>query len=267
VREDRTGIVLLRLDDAGRGRMYIQGHSQSCLPFCTVHALLGAIGPLTHPNPETVLVIGSGTGGTPYAAAADPRTREVRIIEIVEPVVGSLKQFVGEGGRYGAEQIVAPGRFSLRIGDGRHALAIDRSRYDVIEADAILPKSSLSGLLYSAEFFEAVRARLAPGGIYVQWVPTARTVETFRQVFPYVTMVHPALLGSDRPIDYDVNNLLARFDSSAVQSHFAAAQIDIAELRRWFVEKRPQVLNSGRTVPGKEINTDLFPRDEYYLNR
>ena len=44
-----------------------------------------------------------------------------------------------------------------------------------------------------------VPCHLAPGGIYVQWAPTARSIETFRSIFPYVTIVHPAMLGSDRP--------------------------------------------------------------------
>ena len=37
-----------------------------------------------------VLVIGSGTGGTPYAAGLHPGTERVRVIEIVAPVIGTL---------------------------------------------------------------------------------------------------------------------------------------------------------------------------------
>ena len=106
-------------------------------------------------------------------------------------------------------------KIEIVVADGRHALALDATRYDVIEADAILPKTALSGLLNSREFFEQVRAKLAPGGIYVQWAPTQRSIETFRSVFPYVTMVHPAMLGSDRPIPYSrekIAALLARPD-------------------------------------------------------
>ena len=73
------------------GLLYIQGHTQSRLPFLTVHVFLGAIGPLTHPNPRRVLVIGSGTGGTPYAAGLHPATDKVRVIEIVAPVIKTLR--------------------------------------------------------------------------------------------------------------------------------------------------------------------------------
>ena len=45
--------------------------------------------------------------------------------------------------------MLANAKFELIIADGRHALALDRTLYDVIEADAILPKTALSGLLNS----------------------------------------------------------------------------------------------------------------------
>jgi len=267
VAEDRTGVVMIRLTAAERGRMYIAGHSQSCLPFCTVHAFLGAIGPLTHPDPKRVLVIGSGSGGTPYSAGVNPATQRVRAIEIVEPVIDSLKKFVASGGRIGIDRLLSDKRFDFHIGDGRHALAVDTTRYHVIEADAILPKSSLSGLLYSVEFFEQVKARLEPGGLYVQWAPTERSVSTFRSVFPYVTMVHPALIGSDRPIAYDPAAIQRKLDDPAIRAHFEAAGVDVAELRQWFGENKPDVLNDGKVEPFGDANTDLFPRDEYYLNR
>jgi spermidine synthase len=84
----------------------------------------------------------------------------------------------------GADELLAHRKFEVVVADGRHALALDPTRYDVIEADAILPKTALSGLLNSQEFFQQVRTKLAPGGIYVQWAPTERTIETFRSVFP-----------------------------------------------------------------------------------
>lgn len=267
VAEDRTGLVVLRLDPALRGKMYIQGHSQSHLPFLTVHAFLGALGPLVHPDPKRVLAIGSGSGGTPYAAGINPATEQVRTFEIVGPVIEALETYVAEGGRRGVDRFLRDPRFRTEIADGRHGLATDPRRYHVVEADAILPKSSLSGLLYSAEFFRQVRDRLEPGGLFVQWAPTPRSIATFRSVFPYVTLVHPALIGSDRPIPYDPQRLLAQLDRPEIRAWLEAAEIDLAEFRRWVVDKKPEILNDGRTVPAADPNTDLFPRDEYYLNR
>jgi spermidine synthase len=153
------------------------------------------------------------------------------------------------------------------VADGRHSLALDPTKYDVIEADAILPKTGLSGLLNSQEFFRQVQSKLAAGGIYVQWAPTERTIETFRSVFPYVTMVHPALLGSDRPIPLSREKILELLARPEIDIHLTSARIDRGELLKWFEDKKIEVLNDGKTVPARAPNTDFFPRDEYYLNR
>ena len=267
VAEDKTGLSVLRMANAADGKLYIQGHTQSRLPFDTVHAYLGAIGPLTHAAPKRVLVIGSGTGGTPYSAGLNPATETVKVIEIVAPVIETLKTYTGQGGTSGVDALLSGKRFEVVVADGRHSLALDPVRYDVIEADAILPKTALSGLLNSREFFEQVKGKLASGGIYVQWAPTERSVETFRSVFPYVTMVHPAMLGSERPIPYRSEKIEALLADPAVAAHLDKARVDKAELAKWFADKKIEVLNDGRTVPARSPNTDFFPRDEYYLNR
>lgn len=267
VAEDKTGLSLLKMATEQDGKLYIQGHSQSRLPFDTVHVFLGAIGPLTHADPRRVLVIGSGTGGTPYAAGLHPGTERVRVVEIVAPVIDTLRRYLDRNGRSGVDSLLTNPKFEIVIADGRHTLALDRARYDVIEADAILPKTALSGLLNSQEFFRQVKAKLAPGGIYVQWAPTERTVETFRSVFPHVTMVHPALMGSDQPIPYARDKVVALLMRPEIDLHLTSARVDRGELLKWFEEKKVEGLNDGRTVPARSPNTDFFPRDEYYLNR
>jgi spermidine synthase len=267
IAEDKTGLSVLKMASEQDGKLYIQGHSQSRLPFDTVHVFLGAIGPLTHPAPKRVLVIGSGTGGTPYAAGLHPGTDRVRVIEIVAPVIDTLRRYLGDKGKSGVDGLLGNPKFEVVVADGRHSLALDPTKYDVIEADAILPKTGLSGLLNSQEFFRQVQSKLAPGGIYVQWAPTERTIETFRSVFPYVTMVHPALLGSDRPIPYDREKILALLARPEIDIHLTSARIDRGELVKWFADKKIEVLNDGKTVPATSPNTDFFPRDEYYLNR
>lgn len=267
VAEDKTGLSLLKMWGSDDGRLYIQGHSQSRLPFDTVHTFLGAIGPLVHEAPKRVLVIGSGTGGTPYAAGLHPATEKIRVIEIVAPVIETLRRYLAHGGRSGVDELLAGKRFEVVVADGRHALALDPILYDVIEADAILPKTALSGLLNSQEFFRQVRTKLAPGGIYVQWAPTERSIETFRSVFPYVTMVHPAMMGSDRPIPDAREKVLALLTQPEIAAHLKAARINRDELQKWFEDKKVEPLNNGQVVAAASPNTDFFPRDEYYLNR
>jgi hypothetical protein len=135
----------------------------------------------------------------------------------------------------------------------------------VILADAVLPESSHSGLLYSAEFLGTVRRRLAPGGIYVQWVPTERAVETFAASFRHAIMLMPAgmMIGSNDPISWDAGALAARFAAPEARAHLLrgnAADEDYAGMFR-------DVLIWGPDTPRTEPPlTDVFPRDEFYLN-
>jgi spermidine synthase/MFS family permease len=263
--EDRTGTVLLRVKNDGTSRLFIQGHAQSGIPFWAPHTFLGAIGPLVHPAPKDVLVVGVGSGGTPFAAGLNPKTERVRAVEIVEPVYTTLRRFAHESRGEPIRPVVGDLRYDWAVGDGRRDLFVGQGRYDIVQADAILPKTSHSGLLYSAEFFREVRAHLKPGGLAVQWAPTDRVVRTFRSVFPYVVEFHPALLGSERPIVVDRAAILAAYDASPIQDRLKAAAIDTVEIRRWF--ERARLTYFEMATAQIDINTDLFPRDEYYLNR
>ncbi len=275
VGEDRTGVVVLRHDGAGNGRVFIGGHAQSCIPFCTVHGFLGMIGPLAHPAPTDVLVIGVGSGGTPFGAGVRPETRHVHAIELVSPVYDVLRRYLAEEAgkpgrsaeaRAGIGRMFSDPRFTLVVGDGRHLLYTDDRKWDVIEADAILPQTAHSGALYSIEYYEQLRSKLKPGGIAVQWAPTERAIATFLRVFPHVTMVHPAIIGSDTPIDVTREKLLAAIDRPDVVAYVRSAGMDVADLRSWFDTKRPEVWRPGDPRRGMDVNADLFPKDEYYLN-
>jgi hypothetical protein len=275
VGEDRTGVVVLRHDGAGNGRVFIGGHAQSCIPFCTVHGFLGMIGPLAHPAPTDVLVIGVGSGGTPFGAGVRPETRTVLAIELVSPVYDVLRRYLAEEAgkpgrsaeaRAGIGRMFSDPRFKLVVGDGRHLLYTDDRKWDVIEADAILPQTAHSGALYSIEYYEQLRSKLKPGGIAVQWAPTERSIATFLQVFPHVTMVHPAIIGSDAPIEITREKLLAAVERPDVVEYVRSAGMDVADLRSWFDTKRPEVWRPGDPRRGIDVNADLFPKDEYYLN-
>ncbi|WP_376092234.1 fused MFS/spermidine synthase [Roseomonas sp. CCTCC AB2023176] len=267
--EDRSGIAFFR-DDRGTGDpdgpFFIQGFSQGRIPFLPIHQFLGAVGPLLHPAPHDILLVGIGSGGTPWAAGINPETRHIRAVELVAPVLTVL---------HGVARLHPDGpiaatfrdpRYSLEYGDGRRAVARDTRRYDVIQADAILPESSHSGLLYSAEFLEEVRARLAPGGLYVQWAPTERTVQTFTAVFPHALLIMPAsvLIGSNDPIPWSADRLVARLEEPAVRARLLRGNPGFTDYAGMFRDA-PLRWGPGMDRPAPPL-TDVFPRDEFYLN-
>ena len=136
----------------------------------------------------------------------------------------------------------------------------------MIEADAIRPQTSHSGLLYSAEFLQQVRERLAPGGLYVQWAPTWRVVDTFAAVFPHVVLLRPVnvLIGSDRPIPLDQEALMARLRSPELEAFARRGNPTITDLGAQVAGEMTIWTPATPRVPPPL--TDMFPRDEFFIN-
>ena len=267
--EDRSGVAYFRDEQPGDNRadgpFFIQGFSQGRIPFLPIHQFLGAVGPLIHPDPRDVLVIGVGSGGTPWSAGVRPESR-VRAIELVGPVLTALEEVGRRHPGSPMEQMFRDSRWRMEYGDGRRTLAKEERRYDIIEADAILPEASHSGLLYSAEFLEQVRARLAPRGIYVQWAPTQRAAETFASVFPHTILLMPVgvLIGSNDPIPFDSEALARAFADPRTAGHLRRGNTEFADWASLFAAE-PLVWTPSTPRVAAPL-TDVFPRDEFYMN-
>jgi predicted membrane-bound spermidine synthase len=266
--EDRSGVAFWREDRDAAGRIdspfFIQGFSQGRVPYLTIHQFLGAVGPLVHPDPKRMLAIGVGSGGTPWSAGVLPGTR-VDAIELVGPVLEVHRQLAARDPGGPSATMLKDPRWRIVEGDGRRLLARVSTTWDVIEADALLPEASLSGLLYSREFMRAALDRLAPGGLYVQWTPTCRSVDTFRRVFPHAVLVLPArvMIGSDAPVPIDPATLERRFAEPAVRAHLTAGG-GVPLVFGEFV--RSLVIWHGDGDARDAPLTDLRPRDEFFRN-
>ena len=76
--------------------------------------------------------------------------------------------------------------------DARHFLAAGGENYDVIVGDVFHPDMVGRSALLSVQQFQRVRARLAPGGIFVQWLALNQfdpaslkaVMRSFQRVFP-----------------------------------------------------------------------------------
>jgi spermidine synthase len=268
VAEDRTGAALTRSRPDGKVQgadvLFVGGRWQSQMtPFLPVQGAMGALAAGVHPDPKSVLMIGYGGGGTLWAMAGNPALERIEVVEIVAPVVDVMRRY-GAARSEAARRLFDDHRIATTIGDGRHRLLHGQERYDVIVAEAIAPKAAHSGLLFSREFFQQVRERLAPGGLCIEWAATERVVTTFRTVFPYVVRAGDALIGSDTPIPYDPDRL-ARWLRGPARPHLEAGGWEPEALIAW-LSPRPIESWTPADPPSGEINTDLFPKDEYYLN-
>ena len=153
------------------------------------------------------------------------------------------------------------------VGDGRAYLMRAARRFDVIEADALRPTSASSGNLYSDAYFTLVRNRLARNGLAATWVPTPRVHDAFVKVFPYAVSVPGILIGSSEPFEFDATTIAARAAEPRVRDYYRRAGIDIEALIRTYTESPPvRFWPDFDRETLTDLNTDLFPKDEFDLS-
>ncbi|MDH0866797.1 fused MFS/spermidine synthase [Mitsuaria sp. GD03876] len=152
--EDGQGVSRLRINnrqqEGSSTSLFVDGR-QALLPL------------LLHPAPRRALFLGLGTGATSGTAAQDP-SLQVDAVELLPEVIDASSHFTQSLGLAGAlPRFVAA--------DARRFVRAAGTRYDVIVSDNFHPARSGSGALYTREHFAAVRERLAPGGLFCQWLP------------------------------------------------------------------------------------------------
>jgi len=176
--EDGAGVLRLRINNRAQegssATQRVDGR-QAFLPL------------LLHPAPERALFLGLGTGVTASLAARDPTLR-VDAVELLPEVIRAAELFAPsvEGG-------AAWPRLRLHRADARRYVRASNERFDLIVADNFHPARSGSGSLYTVEHFQAIRRRLAHGGLFCQWLPLHQLDrETLRSIVASFMAAYPA---------------------------------------------------------------------------
>jgi spermidine synthase len=257
--EDATSVAAI-LPWADGWHVVVNGKHHSWLPFGGVHTRLGAIPALVHPAPADVAIIGLGSGDTAWAALCREETRSLTVFEIAGPQRALLARLAERESLPELRDFLRDPRLTVRLADGRHAIALGGECYDLIEADALWPYAAYSGNLYSVEFFRECAGRLKPGGLMCTWAPTPRVVATFLAAFPHV--VGPRnrafLIGGNEPIAIEPEAWRARLVSSGVAVYLGTRRVEdiLPPLEKLQVVEGPP--DESVTV-----NDDLHPRDEF----
>jgi len=156
---------------------------------------------------DRALVIGLGTGTTLGTIAGYP-WRRVDVAEISPSIVEASRRFFAPQ-TLGA---LDDPRVHLDLNDGRNVLLVASEPYDLVTIELTSVWFAGASSLYSREFYELVRARLAPGGVLQQWVQLhhvrrrelASIVRTLRGAFAHVALFvggeQGILVSSDAPL-------------------------------------------------------------------
>lgn len=142
-----------------------------------------------HEDPQSVLVVGQGSGVTLGAVEQFP-VREIDLVEISPAVIAGSRFFSPFN-----HQALDDSRVRLFLEDGRNHLTHSDKKYDVIISEPSNPWISGVGALFTVEFYQKVRSRLNPGGIVCIWAHTNMSPDSFKSivkaflsVFPFVTL-------------------------------------------------------------------------------
>lgn len=220
--EDAQGVARLHIDNRqqeGSSHTRLADGRQALLPL------------LLHPAPRRALFLGLGTGITASTAAGDTRLR-VDAVELLPEVITASAHFTAAPGGDAPHPLPNP-RLHLLQADARRHVRVADVRYDLVVADNFHPARSGSAALYTVEHFRAVGARLAPGGVFCQWLPLHQLdLDSLRAIVAAFLAAHPqaqALLAT-HSLDTPVLGLLARadgqpFDAVALRRRLAEASI------------------------------------------
>jgi spermidine synthase len=117
-----------------------------------------------------VLILGGGEGATLREVLRDPSVRRCTMVDIDGEVVELSKKYLAEW----SDGAFDDPRARVIIGDALKFLKDDTDRYGVVISDLTEPlPDSPSFPLFNGEVFRDIKARLAPGGVYVLQASTA----------------------------------------------------------------------------------------------
>ena len=232
--------------------------------------LLGHLPFLYKEDCKTALVVGLASGITAGSALLEEGLEHVDILEIEPAVVEASHYFDLHNGR----PLDDP-RTRMITNDARNHLVLTDRRYDVIINEPSNPWISGVSNLFTQEYLQLGRSRLAPDGVFVQWTQVygmgrddLRTLlKTFADVFPNIVLFSALedtdliMLGSREPLVPFPDDLRRRgWDGPRGEDLARVGIADPHDLLSYVLMDRPAIVEMAGDAP---LNTDDNARIEF----
>ena len=219
---------------------------------------------------KTALIVTFGSGIVAGSIACMPEIKKVDCVEICKEAFNAAINF-----SYENHDVLHNPKINFIINDGRNYILTTKNKYDIISADATHPTSSDSWILYTKEFYELCKKRLATNGVMCQWIPLHGVLEkdykiilkTFNSVFPYVcvfysggykTFGHTVLIGSNEPLQINFQKAQMLLENNIAKNDLAYVNIySIFDIFNGFLFDQNYISDFLKNNP---INTDDKPR-------
>ena len=222
------------------------------------------------PEARSLLVIGYGSGITAGSALRHPIER-ADIVEISSAVLNADTIFK----EYNYQVLDDP-RVRVYQDDGQSFLRTVPHGYDVIISEPSNPWVAGIGGLFTLEFFETVRSKLNPGGIFTLWFHTYEQsdagtrllVRTLGSVFPHVMLFGDDDMGnlvavaSMERIEPDFERMERRFEEPAIREDLA--RLGISNLLTFLSHHRISQDTFSEMIDPGELNRIGHERLEYW---
>ncbi|MHB1305839.1 MAG: spermine/spermidine synthase domain-containing protein [Limisphaerales bacterium] len=255
--------------------MKVNGKAEaSTMGDMNTQLMVGHLPMLLHPQPSDVLLVGLGSGITGGAVIVHPQLERLDIVEISPEVIGGARLFSEHN-----QRVVDDPRVTITIDDAKSFLRVTDRTYQVIISEPSNPWMAGVAGVFSLEFYQDCRKRLAPGGLMVQWVQLYEfsdaaldtVLATFTSEFPHVSVwqSHRAdlmLVGSVEPRKDDLDRVIARLNEPAVMADLARADMANVPLVLAHEIITPD-LTRFMPPPEVRLHSDYYPTLEYLAQR
>jgi spermidine synthase len=143
------------------------------------HEMIVHVPIFAHRNPEKVLVVGGGDGGTVRELLRHEQVLEIDLVEIDEFVIEASKTFLAD-----LAVSLECSKVSVHIEDGvNYVKSCDAAKYDIVIVDSDNPDGISKGL-FTEDFYREIYRILKSDGIMITQSESPRfNQEIFREVF------------------------------------------------------------------------------------
>ena len=136
------------------------------------HEMIAHIPMMHHINPESVLVIGGGDGGTVREVLKHKSVKKVVLCEIDGMVIDACKEFLPT-----ISCGLSDPRVEIKVEDAIEFIKDKKNEYDIVLIDSTDPMGPGEGL-FTEEFYTNVKNSLKKGGIVADPCHTLQTTDT-----------------------------------------------------------------------------------------
>jgi len=228
--------------------------------------LSGQLGMLYHRGPvERCLAIGLASGVSAGSLLTYDVDR-VDVAELIREVTEACRYF----DPYNHACLEDP-RLHVVINDARNQLLLSPETYDVIASEPPNPYVAGVGSLFTREFFDLVKRRLRPDGVFCQWIQLYHmrnadlraVLGTFAEAFPYVQLWSGGegdllVLGSGSPLELDREVMENRITGKVAEDLDMVDTLPLPHLLSFFVTDRDGVLAFVGDDPQRVTDDNLF---------